>query len=139
MQRITISIGPGELLDRLSILSIKLSFAACPDAQSAISQQITRLNNQCRMLGDVPELDELAEELASINRQLWDVEDELRALEADQNFGLEFVELARSVYRLNDRRAMVRAQIDTVCESEITDYKFYSSDVQAEDASEFCC
>jgi Family of unknown function (DUF6165) len=67
----------------------------------------------------------LEEELFQVNGRLWDVEDELRALEQGGNFGELFVELARSVYRLNDRRSLLKRQINTVTGSVIVEEKSY--------------
>jgi Family of unknown function (DUF6165) len=67
----------------------------------------------------------LEEELFQVNGRLWDVEDELRALEQNGNFGERFVDLARSVYRLNDRRALLKRQINTVTGSGIVEEKSY--------------
>jgi predicted nucleic acid-binding Zn-ribbon protein len=131
MNQITISIGPGELLDRLSILSIKLSCATSSGTRRAILQQIADLGEQRDMIREHPEIGDLEQELATINRTLWDVEDQLRASEVEKNFDAGFVELARSVYRLNDRRATIRSRIDRACGSATTEYKFYACDVQA--------
>ncbi len=69
----------------------------------------------------------LSGSLSGVNSQLWQVEDELRLCERRRDFGQRFVELARSVYRLNDRRAELKASIDKLCGDERrTELKVYA-------------
>jgi hypothetical protein len=68
----------------------------------------------------------LAEQLKTVNSQLWDVEDELRAWERDKVFGPRFVELARSVYHHNDRRAAIKRMINELLGSRMMEEKSYS-------------
>jgi hypothetical protein len=60
-----------------------------------------------------------------VNEALWDIEDRIRDCERDQNFGPEFVELARSVYRTNDRRSALKRQINDIAGSAIVEEKSY--------------
>ena len=64
-------------------------------------------------------------ELAAVNERLWDVEDEIRRLDQESEFGLRFVELARAVYRTNDRRAAIKRQIDELMGSALVVEKWY--------------
>ena len=68
---------------------------------------------------------ELTDELDEVNATLWDVEEQLRALDAKEAFGDTFVALARSVYRLNDRRAAHKKQINLRVGSDLIDVKSY--------------
>jgi len=68
----------------------------------------------------------LFHELISVNRQLWDVEDEVRRCEANKDFGEQFVQLARSVYRLNDERGRIKREISRLSSSGIVEEKFYA-------------
>jgi len=72
------------------------------------------------------ELEELEEQLTSVNEQLWDVEDAIRGCERNGDFGLRFVELARSVYRSNDRRAALKRAINELLGSAIVEEKSYA-------------
>jgi hypothetical protein len=74
-----------------------------------------------------PKLDALAKELAAVNRTLWQVEDELRLCERRGEFGPRFIELARSVYRENDRRSVLRCRIDQLLGANRGDEKIYST------------
>ncbi|MDC0379375.1 DUF6165 family protein, partial [Litorivicinus sp.] len=65
--------------------------------------------------------------LADVNRQLWDVEDHLRDMESNQIFDLTFVELARSVYRLNDHRAAIKRELNILHGSTLVEEKSYKS------------
>ena len=67
----------------------------------------------------------LTDALQAINTQLWDVEDALRLLEAEQRFDQEFIRLARSVYQLNDQRAALKRQINNACGSTLVEEKSY--------------
>ena len=65
----------------------------------------------------------LTDALQAINTQLWDVEDSLRLLEAEQRFDQEFIRLARSVYQPNDQRAALKRQINEACGSSLSEKK----------------
>jgi hypothetical protein len=70
-------------------------------------------------------IDPLVQELYSINKKLWAVEDHLRDYEHHKDFGEKFVELAREVYQLNDVRAIIKKQINGKYGSELTEEKSY--------------
>ena len=71
------------------------------------------------------ELDDLTAELKRVNETLWEIEDEIRLCEKAQDFGPLFIELARSVYRTNDRRADIKRQINELLGSRILEEKSY--------------
>lgn len=114
-----IPISTGELLDKISILSIKSQYT----------------NNQY-VLKELQDLIQIAKEhqvynnsyltkLLSINRKLWKIEDDLRVLEKSQDFGEEFIELARSVYITNDERAEIKKEINEKYKSTYQEVKCY--------------
>jgi hypothetical protein len=72
-----------------------------------------------------PALDELASRLRTVNEKLWDIEDAIRRCERDQNFGPEFIELARAVYHTNDVRAALKREINELLGSAIVEEKAY--------------
>ena len=74
---------------------------------------------------DTPDMELYSRELKVLNAALWDIEDEIRELEARQEFGPRFVELTRSVYQTNDHRACVKHRINTAFGSEIVEKKSY--------------
>ncbi len=136
IDQISIPVSPGELLDKISIL--KLKSARIHDAV-----QLEYVNDELLLLTAVWQatdvnnsehasaIGQLSDELQSINAQLWDIEDQLRALESEKNFGNQFVELARAVYLTNDRRAAVKKSINERLGSRLREEKSYT-DYQTE-------
>jgi len=113
----------GEVCDRLAILDLKCARIRDPDARARAERIRDRLRAAWRAAG-LPEVPEAAE-LAQVNAELWDVEDALRAHEAEGRFDAAFVAHARSVYRLNDRRAALKAAIDRRLGSDLAEPKSY--------------
>ncbi|MCA1780396.1 MAG: DUF6165 family protein, partial [Xanthomonadaceae bacterium] len=74
-----------------------------------------------------PDLEHLKDELKRINEALWEIEDAIRDCERDSDFGAHFIELARAVYKTNDRRAAVKRAINDALGSTITEEKSYKA------------
>jgi hypothetical protein len=128
MTNILAPISVGELLDKITILKIKLDKLRNDDQRGNVAReldQLTKIRAQAR-LNDV-DLAHLEQELFALNLQLWDVEDRLRDLERAKNFGRDFIERARSVYILNDRRTALKKQINRISGSAIVEEKSYPS------------
>ncbi|MBR4737796.1 MAG: hypothetical protein IK051_09040 [Rhodocyclaceae bacterium] len=126
-QSLTIEVGAGELLDKLSILRIKLDRIQEPAKRINVEYEERVLSAvRTKYLPEAPTLDALENELRRINEALWQIEDEIRACEAAKDFGPRFIELARSVYKQNDRRALVKKKINTYCGSNIVEEKSYT-------------
>jgi hypothetical protein len=124
---IQIEVSPGELLDKLSILEIKSERIAEPAKLRNIRHELGLYRDmRARRIPAGDAMDALVGELKSVNEALWQIEDEIRACEARQEFGDKFVELARSVYRTNDRRAEIKRQINILCGSSIIEEKSYT-------------
>ncbi|MFZ3235460.1 MAG: DUF6165 family protein [Stellaceae bacterium] len=122
-------ISVGELLDKITILEIKAERIIDPQKQDNVRRELEWLAAvRRRDVAPLPELEMLCRELAAINRELWDVEDDLRRSERDQCFDRRFVELARSVYRCNDRRAALKREINELTGSDILEEKSYADD-----------
>ena len=125
---VTIPVSWGELFDKLTILEIK---------QSRINdqQKLVNVNRELEALrtiaassgGPGHELQELIVELRRINASLWDIEDDIRRCERDQDFTDRFINLARSVYKTNDIRAEVKRKINRLLDSELVEEKSYES------------
>lgn len=110
---ITIDILPGELFDRISIAALRVRHLPEGEGRRHVQIELTALQAKWdRMPGRTREASRLTEELAAVNAELWNVEDALRLCERRQEFGPRFVELARSVYRLNDRRSQLKREIN---------------------------
>ncbi len=123
---VTIPVSWGELLDKISILQIKKERVDDPEKLVNIEHELNGLLQARRTVANrAEELEALSQELRLVNEALWDIEDEIRACERRRDFGARFVELARSVYRTNDRRAAIKYRINRLLGSEIVEEKSY--------------
>jgi hypothetical protein len=116
----------GELIDKITILAIKERRITEPAKLANVRHELVllqKLKAQCVPGG--AELAVLESELRSVNGLLWDVEDALRAHEVRLDFGTAFIELARQVYKTNDRRAALKKEINSLCNSAIVEEKSY--------------
>jgi hypothetical protein len=126
MQDILVPISPGELLDKITILRIKV--ARIQDAAKLANVKLelslleqTWKDSGCATAGVA--LDERA--LHAVNEQLWDIEDRIRDKEAKQSFDRDFIELARAVYVCNDERAALKKRINQHLGSRLVEEKSY--------------
>ena len=124
---ILVEISPAELIDKLTILEIKLELIEEEGKRANVKREYSLLISayQATIVETEP-LRELTSTLKRINRELWDIEDNIRAEEREKSFGARFIELARSVYRTNDRRAAVKRQINAMLNSPIPEEKSYA-------------
>jgi len=124
--QIKAEISPGELIDKITILEIKAE--RITDAEKLPSVRLALSVLEDTRNAEIPasaSLSELCDELKAVNERLWDIEDDIRDCERDQDFGEKFIELARSVYRTNDVRAALKRQIDELLGSELVEQKSY--------------
>tara|TARA_R110002050_G_scaffold27928_1_gene72069 strand:- start:3574 stop:3954 length:381 start_codon:yes stop_codon:yes gene_type:complete len=124
-----VEISNGELIDKLTILEIKLDKVKDKTQTDNILKEWDVLNDKVNLLFSVhssQKLFKLHNELEEINKQLWWVEDSIRENEKKEIFDKEFVELARSVYKLNDKRFDLKQQINKITQSELHEEKLYS-------------
>jgi hypothetical protein len=126
-QTLFVPVSPGELLDKISILEIKLARIADRAKHENVCRELAFLVEVQSSLSQSPQLVSLAAELKSVNEALWDVEDAIRDCERRREFGAAFIELARSVYRHNDRRAALKRQINEWLGSRLIEEKAYAS------------
>lgn len=125
---VTIEVSPGELIDRITILELKSERLTDPAALTVVRAELAGLRAvRDRAVPGSAELDGLAGELWSVNAALWEIEDGVRLCEKEQDFGPRFVELARSVYRLNDRRALLKRQVNSLLGSALREEKGYAA------------
>jgi tetratricopeptide (TPR) repeat protein len=123
---VLVEIAPGELLDKITILQIKTERIRDEAKRENVRRELAVLSAaRDRALPASVELQEVTCALKAINEALWDVEDELRRCEATGEFGPRFVELARSVYRHNDRRAALKRRINDLLGSSLKEEKSY--------------
>ncbi len=122
-----VEVAPGELIDKITILEIKARRIADAAKLANVRAELEALTAaRDRSLPRSAELDRLGEELRAVNEVLWDVEDQVRACEREQDFGERFVELARSVYHNNDRRAALKRQVNELLGSRLVEEKSYA-------------
>jgi len=124
-----VEISIGELLDKISILEIKLLNITDKTKSANVYKELETLNPYFQDLLDVygQELKDLYIELSNINKILWKIEDNIRGKERSKKFDKEFVSLARDVYITNDQRAVVKKQINLLTDSNLIEEKSYAS------------
>lgn len=121
-----IPVSPGELLDKLTILDIKLECIGDADKLANVRHEHELLSRTWESSGLASEeIDALRGQLLEVNKALWEIEDDIREQERLKDFGERFVELARSVYFHNDERAAIKKRINQVFGSEIVEEKSY--------------
>ena len=124
----TIEVSWGELIDRITILEIKERRLTSPDAVANVRKELAALMRVLGTLAPVPaRLEALKRELKALNGALWDIENRTRAKEAAKLFDAEFIELTRSVYLNNDKRAGIKRQINELLNSGLVEEKQYTS------------
>jgi hypothetical protein len=126
LTQIRAPIGIGELIDKITILEIKSERISDQAKLRNVSNELKVLRELKSITGlDTPEMTPYEHELKTLNATLWDIENEVRELEARKNFGARFIELARSVYLTNDRRARTKQNINMAFGSQIVEEKSY--------------
>lgn len=126
LTQIRAPIAVGELIDKITILEIKAERMADAVKRRNVSNELAQLNAIKHDAGlDTPAMAPYARDLKQLNAALWDIEDEIRELESRKDFGPRFIELARSVYQTNDRRARAKNAINAAFGSEIVEEKSY--------------
>lgn len=127
MSQIKVPISPGELIDKITILEIKMERMDDPQKLSNVKNELDLLEDVWQKSGysGADMVTEKKAELKSINEKLWVIEDVLRLKESKGEFDREFIELARSVYFTNDHRARVKKEINIGVGSDLIEEKSY--------------
>tara|TARA_B100000424_G_C22729904_1_gene395837 strand:- start:273 stop:659 length:387 start_codon:yes stop_codon:yes gene_type:complete len=122
-----VEVSHGELLDKLSILELKLKNIKDDKKLINIKNEHGGLSPLCNNLFNNygNELRSLYAKLSEINAELWKIEDDIRECERNKDFGDEFVRLARAVYFTNDKRSDVKKSINLLTESGFVEEKSY--------------
>ena len=119
-----IPVSPGELLDKLTILQIKRERFTDPVKRGFVVYELQALNSvwtNSQLSNQT--IEDVVVQLKQVNEQLWDIEDELRQLEADKEFSERFIYQARQVYITNDRRAALKLEINQLLGAKIVEHK----------------
>ena len=126
MQSLLVPISVGELIDKITILRIKQQKADDAQKLANIENELKQLENVWRQ-SDYSAIDisELIQQLTEVNETLWNIEDDIRAKEAANEFDEQFIRLARSVYQKNDLRAALKKEINSKTGSDLIEEKLY--------------
>ena len=129
---IEIPVSAGELIDRITILRLKQARIRGRRKLANVNSELANVEAVCaRTIGELetapPRVRERVEALADVNRGIWDVEDELRRLECAGDFGPDFTEAARRVYRLNDERHRIKRALSEFYGSGIVEEKSHAT------------
>ena len=128
MNKIIVEVSIGELLDKISILEIKLEKIKDRQKLKFITNEHSILKNQLdNNVESNDKLSELFQSLKEINTRLWKIEDDKRQCEKDKDFGEKFIKLSRDVHFLNDDRAKIKLEINNYTGSTIKEIKEYTS------------
>ena len=122
-----VEVSNGELIDKLTILELKLTNISDVQKLTNIQKEHDELNPLAGQLFDTygEELKNLYKQLAEINSELWTIEDDIREFERNKDFGSDFVSLARAVYFTNDKRSEIKKSINLLTGSGFVEEKSY--------------
>jgi len=118
-----IEVSNGEIADKLTIIEIKLKHIKDQDKLKNLRTEYNVLDEAVTKI--IAKDHKFYIELLKINQELWDIEDRIRDLERDKEFGQEFIETARAVYFTNDKRSEVKRQINELTGSNLVEEKSY--------------
>jgi hypothetical protein len=126
MSEIRVPISPGELLDKITILRIKSQRMSGADKLKNVRLELQSLQETWDG-SPYARVDIEAEvrDLLAVNERLWVIEDDIRDRERAQDFGAEFIRLARAVYFENDERAAIKRRLNLKLGSTIVEEKSY--------------
>ena len=126
--KILAEISVGELFDKITILNIKTKKISDSDKLQNIHTELKTLNDQSKKItvSDTQALNDLVFKLQQINEDLWDIENFKRECEAKKDFGESFIKLSRDVHFKNDKRAIIKKEINLLSNSQIVEEKEYS-------------
>ena len=128
MNKILVEVSIGELLDKISILEIKLDKIKDSENLKFISNEHSILKKQLdNNIKSDDKLIKLFNSLKELNEKLWIIEDDKRLCEKNKDFGDQFIKLSRDVHFLNDKRAKIKFEINNYTGSSIKEIKEYTS------------
>ena len=126
--QLQVPVSVGEVLDKITILQIKLAHISDPAKRINIQNELDALLPLVASDAfTTDQMQDLMAELKAVNEVLWKIEDDIREKEAAKNFNAEFIRLARSVYITNDKRAEIKKQINLATGSDLVEEKSYES------------
>jgi len=124
---ILIEVGSGELIDKITILTIKSERMSDAGKLKNVRYELDILSaGRDANLEDSADLQKLTVALKEVNEALWEIEDDIRQCERDKDFGEKFVALARAVYVTNDKRAALKKDINLLTGAQVIEEKSYT-------------
>ncbi len=125
---ISVEVSPGELIDKITILEIKIERIEDADKLENVKLEWKILTAaRDGAIKPTDELQRLTRELKESNVHLWEIEDDIRQCERDKDYGDKFVELARGVYMNNDKRSRLKREINELLGSRLIEEKSYAA------------
>ncbi len=118
-----IEVSNGEIVDKLTIIEIKLKHIKDETKRKNLQKEYEVLNKAVGKI--IPKNHELYQALLQVNQELWDIEDRIRDFERHKDFGDEFIRTARAVYFTNDKRSEIKRKINELTGSELIEEKSY--------------
>jgi hypothetical protein len=115
----------GDAFDKITILEIKAQNVSDNDKKININNELSYIKEKLNKYFESTELKDLYKDLKDVNQALWDIEDSIRLKEKDKSFDQGFIDLARSVYVTNDKRAVIKKEINILLNSEFVEEKIY--------------
>jgi hypothetical protein len=126
-ESIEVEVSIGELLDKISILEIKMERIRQEEKLFNIRKELNHLRQVCEERVPSNEIvEDLFLKLKETNEVLWDIEDEIRECEREKDFGAKFISLARSVYKQNDLRCHLKRELNDKLGSGLKEEKSYA-------------
>lgn len=122
-----VKVSIGEVVDKYTILTLKKLLIYDKDKLDNIEKEWTYIKNVLSRECPSSLTDELTQNLYTINKKLWGIEDDIRECESKKDFSDKFIQLARAVYETNDVRAIIKKQINLKYNSEFIEEKSYHS------------
>jgi predicted nucleic acid-binding Zn-ribbon protein len=127
MENFLVPVSPGEVLDKITILEIKSERMSDPEKVANVRAELEHLNKSwADAVIENEVMRSLRQQLKTINQRLWIIEDDIRDKERAREFDEEFIQLARSVYATNDRRAQIKKEINLHLGAQLVEEKSYT-------------
>jgi len=123
-----IEVSNGEILDKLSILELKLQFMEDESQKANVQKEydlLKTVSTKILFTNDKTFPEDFYRELSNVNLKLWSIEHKIREKEFKDEFDKDFIKLARSVYKINDRRARIKKEINVFTGSMLIEEKHY--------------
>ncbi len=124
---IEIKCSLGEIIDKMTILEIKAKLIKDKKKLININKELNYIQQKLNKENYKTKIQNLIEELTTVNNKLWNIEDEIRIKEKRKEFDKRFIDLARDVYKTNDIRSKIKKEINILLGSDLVEEKSYEN------------